>query len=243
VASRRLDRTSQAGIIPCLRGEVIVIRPDFLLAIASEEQLFGEFRYRLRYPSLEFYQSLKNSLLRRWTSDGQQTLANKTRLGECLLANDFAGMQALFTAFFASIPHDWYRHDPIAQYEGYYASVFYAYFASLGLDLTPEEASNAGRLDMALSFNLETAVGLPPGCVPRGVQRGTTRRNSHSIATSCNDAGRRAGRALVVVAAITHGCASKKRQKSFYFRRLRDSGSGQLRFLGSTGRSTCSSSR
>jgi hypothetical protein len=41
----------------------------------------------------------------------------------------------------------------IAAYEGYYASVFYAYFASLGLDLTPEESSNAGRLDLALRFN------------------------------------------------------------------------------------------
>lgn len=70
-----------------------------------------------------------------------------------LLANDFAGMQALFTAFFATIPTDWYRNNPIARYEGYYASVFYAYFASLGLDLTPEESSNAGRLDLALRFN------------------------------------------------------------------------------------------
>jgi hypothetical protein len=123
------------------------------LTIAREEQFFGEYRYRLRYPNLEVYQSLNNSLLRRWTPDGQQTLANKTQLGECLLANDFAGLEQLFTAFFASIPHDWYRNNPIAQYEGYYASVFYAYFASLGLDLTPEEASNAGRLDLALRFN------------------------------------------------------------------------------------------
>ena len=70
-----------------------------------------------------------------------------------LLANDFAGLEQLFTAFFASIPTDWYRNNPIAKYEGYYASVFYAYFASLGLDLTPEESSNAGRLDLALRFN------------------------------------------------------------------------------------------
>ena len=40
-----------------------------------------------------------------------------------------------------------------AEYEGYYASVFYAYFASLGLDIVTEESSNAGRLDMALRFN------------------------------------------------------------------------------------------
>ena len=123
------------------------------LTIDAEEEQFGEYRYRLRYPNREVYQSLNNSLLRAWTPDGQETLAHKTRLGELLLVNDFTGMQALFTAFFASIPHDWFRNNPIAAYEGYYASVFYAYFASLGLDLTPEESSNAGRLDLALRFN------------------------------------------------------------------------------------------
>jgi len=123
------------------------------LTIASEEQVFGEYRYRLRYPNLEVYQSLNNQLLQRWTPGSQDTLSNKNRLGKLLLSNDFAGMQQLFTAFFASIPHDWYRNNPIARYEGYYASVFYAYFASLGLDLTPEESSNAGRLDLALRFN------------------------------------------------------------------------------------------
>jgi hypothetical protein len=65
----------------------------------------------------------------------------------------FNGSEALFTAFFASIPHDSYRNNPVAKFEGYDASVFYAYFASLGLDLTPEESSNAGRLDLALRFN------------------------------------------------------------------------------------------
>jgi hypothetical protein len=75
------------------------------------------------------------------------------RLYDLLLANDFAGMQQLFTAFFHSIPGDWYRKNRIVRYEGFYASVFYAYFAALGLDLSTEESSNAGRLDMALRFN------------------------------------------------------------------------------------------
>ncbi|MBK5929410.1 AAA family ATPase [Halochromatium salexigens] len=125
------------------------------LTIAEYSRHFGEDWYRLGYPNQEVYQSLNNSLLRAWTPSGQPMLANKQRLGRLLLANDFDGMRALFTAFFASIPHDWYRNNPIAQYEGYYASVFYAYFASLGLDLTPEESSNAGRLDLALRFNAQ----------------------------------------------------------------------------------------
>ena len=126
------------------------------LTIDRVERIFGEYRYHLRYPNQEVYQSLSNALLHAWTGTQESprtALNNKFRLGGLLLANDFAGMESLFTAFFASIPHDWFRNNPIAQYEGYYASVFYAYFASLGLDIVPEESSNAGRLDMAVRFN------------------------------------------------------------------------------------------
>ena len=62
-------------------------------------------------------------------------------------------MKRLFTAFYFSIPNQWFINNDIADYEGYYASVFYSYFAALGLDITPERSSNAGRLDMALRFN------------------------------------------------------------------------------------------
>ena len=41
----------------------------------------------------------------------------------------------------------------MARYEGYYASVFYSYFAGLGLDVTVEDSSSRGRLDMAVVFN------------------------------------------------------------------------------------------
>jgi len=123
------------------------------LTIAETHHRFGEYWYQLCYPNQEVYQSLINSLLRRWTQDGQPMMGNKRQLGDLLIANDFAGMQTLFTAFFASIPADWYRKNPIAQYEGYYASVFYAYFAALGLDITLEDASSHGRLDMAVRFN------------------------------------------------------------------------------------------
>ncbi|TVQ91134.1 MAG: hypothetical protein EA400_05390 [Chromatiaceae bacterium] len=123
------------------------------LTIDREENLGGTWFYRLRYPNREVYQSLNGALLEAWSPAGPQGVRQRKDLYRLLLANDFAGLEALFTAFFASIPADWYRNNPIARYEGYYASVFYAYFASLGLDLTPAAASNAGRLDLALRFN------------------------------------------------------------------------------------------
>ena len=69
------------------------------------------------------------------------------------MVNDFIGLEALFTAFFASIPNDWYRNNPIARFEGYWASIFYSHFAALGLDIVVEDATNRGRLDMAVRFN------------------------------------------------------------------------------------------
>ena len=50
---------------------------------------------------------------------------NSIRLEELLLGNDFDAMQALFHAFFASIPYEWYTSNDIDRYEGFYASVFY----------------------------------------------------------------------------------------------------------------------
>ena len=80
-------------------------------------------------------------------------MANSVRLYRLLEANDFPGLETLFHAFFASIPYEWYSNNDIARYEGYYASVFYSYFAALGLDITVEDSSSHGRLDMAVLFN------------------------------------------------------------------------------------------
>ena len=125
------------------------------LTIEREEEISGTYFYQLRYPNREVYQSLNGALLSAWTPPDQTEVQHRKSLHRLLLANDFAGLERLFTAFFASIPNDWYRNNPIARYEGYYASVFYAYFAALGLDLTPEESSHAGRLDLALRFNAQ----------------------------------------------------------------------------------------
>jgi len=86
----------------------------------------------------------------------------------------------------------------------------------------------------SLRFNLETAVGRPPGCVRRGVWQGTTRRNSATIPTSCNAARRRAVRALVVVAPLTSRVGPRFLNTHQQNNHLPATRSGQLRFLGST---------
>ena len=123
------------------------------LTIARAEPRGGEMFYRLGYPNREVRQSLNRSLLNHLTGSPPQQSEHRARLYDLLLANDFAGLETLFRAFFASIPYEWYTSNDIASYEGYYASVFYSYFAALESDVTVEDSSSHGRLDMAVRFN------------------------------------------------------------------------------------------
>ena len=120
------------------------------LTITGEEELGGRTMYRLGYPNREVRQSLNEHLLRHLVQDDARQMANSMRLEGLLETADCAGLQELFHAFFASIPYEWHVNNDIARYEGYYASVFYSYFAALGYEITVEESSAAGRLDMAV---------------------------------------------------------------------------------------------
>ena len=140
------------------------------LTIAGEEEVGDERLYRLGYPNREVRQSLNRVLLRRLVQDTGSQTANSVRLARLLEAGDGAGLRELFHAFFASIPYEWYTNNDIAHYEGYYASVFYSYFAALGYEVAVEESSSRGRLDMAVRahgrvylFEFKVAETAPPG--------------------------------------------------------------------------------
>ena len=127
------------------------------LSIQSEQEVGGETVYRLSYPNREVRQSLNRSLLSFLVQDAAGPAKRRIRLSRLLAAGDCAAMKELFHAFFASIPYQRYAADScrrtnniIADYEGFYASVFYSYFAALGYDITVEESSSHGRLDMAV---------------------------------------------------------------------------------------------
>ena len=123
------------------------------LTIRRTESRGGELYYRLGYPNREVQQSLNKSLLNHLTGNPARQVEHNARLYDLLLVNDFDSLKTLFEAFFASIPYQWHTNNEIANYEGYYASVFYSYFASLGLTITVEDSSSKRRLDMAVEFN------------------------------------------------------------------------------------------
>ena len=120
------------------------------LTIGGHEMRRGQRRYRLVYPNREVRQSLNTSLLSYLT--GSDTLRERHRdaLEDLLAQGDLAGLERRIRALYDSIPYEWHTRNEIARYEGYYASVFYGYVSGLDMDVTVEESSNRGRLDMAV---------------------------------------------------------------------------------------------
>ena len=123
------------------------------LTVAGEENLGGEIFYTLGFPNREVRGALNATLLGTWIGNAQQGVTHRTALFRALQKNDFERIREIFFSLYASIPNDWFRKSGLDQFEGYYASVFYASFAALGLEIVPEDVSNQGRLDMAVKFN------------------------------------------------------------------------------------------
>ncbi len=122
------------------------------LTVEKMERKAGRLVYKLTYPNMEVKLSLTDYLLDNFTNNLVQKERNVTRLHELLDEDDINSLKELFYAFFASIPHDWYRKNQLAGYEGYYASIFYCYFTASGLRTRAEDATNYGKIDLTVLY-------------------------------------------------------------------------------------------
>jgi hypothetical protein len=110
----------------------------------------GQMLYTLGYPNAEVEAALNDALLPAFGPAPRVAVQVRHRLENALFDGDLSTVETSIHALFASIPHDWYRNNPIAHYEGFYASVFYSHLAAMGLDARVEDATNKGRIDLAL---------------------------------------------------------------------------------------------
>jgi hypothetical protein len=149
VASESLLATFDVDNIPV---EALMFQAGYL-TIASHRQIPGRLELTLKYPNLEVQAALNDSLLQSLTGGLAVPGPHISRLYDLLMAQDFAGLKELFHAFYASIANDWYRKNALSGFEGYYVSIFYSYFAALGLDIRLEDPTNFGRIDMTVLFN------------------------------------------------------------------------------------------
>ncbi|MCL2849337.1 MAG: ATP-binding protein, partial [Micrococcales bacterium] len=150
---------------------VAVLFQTGYLTIASTRRIGATVQYLMKYPNQEVRTSLAGAMLDYLRPVTRQPPGTDLfTLYDHLVAGNLDGIHTFVRTMFSAIPTDWHRKNDIDQYEGYYASVFYAYFASLAVDITTEDASSTGRLDMAVRvadhtylFEFKTVETSPDG--------------------------------------------------------------------------------
>jgi len=110
------------------------------------------YSYRLKLPNKEVRLSLNNMLIDYLTNDTYK-LQKQEGIIESLYYLKLDELKITLISLFASIPYNNYTNNKIFEYEGYYASVIFSYFASLGVRITSEDVTNLGRIDMTMEVN------------------------------------------------------------------------------------------
>lgn len=135
--------------IDYIEPETLLFQTGYLTIIDVEFDGSSTW-YKLNYPNHEVKKSLNENILYSYSTSRAEVSRHQRDLKNVLSRGDVGDVIKIMQSHFASIPYEWYVKNEIDKYEGYYASVFYAYFASIGVDVRVEESMNRGRIDMAV---------------------------------------------------------------------------------------------
>ena len=134
-----------------IKLEPILFQAGYLSIKDVNELEFGGYEYLLGTPNKEIAISF-NDVIIQYLTDETQFTQTKSSLYTALYTGDPDKLAQTLTSLFASIPYNNYVNNTISDYEGYFASVVYAYLASLGLDIIGEEVTNKGRIDLTIKM-------------------------------------------------------------------------------------------
>ncbi|MCI5146308.1 MAG: hypothetical protein D3923_12455, partial [Candidatus Electrothrix sp. AR3] len=119
------------------------------LTIADVQHRRDRYLYTLTYPNKEVRLSFTDNLLNHFV-DKTQKNSILDDLYSIFLEAHLEDLEVNLKQLFASIAYNNFTNNEIDRYEGFCASVVYAYFTSLGFQIIAEDVSNRGRMDLTL---------------------------------------------------------------------------------------------
>jgi hypothetical protein len=139
--------------------EIVNLQPITLLFqtgyLTIKESIQRGYRreYVLGYPNLEVKMALNNSILGSYLNDFYEKDKISSRVYDYLVEGDVENMIKEFQRLFSGIPYQWYVNNRLNEYEGFYSSIFYSVFNSLGLECVAENITNRGRIDLTIKID------------------------------------------------------------------------------------------
>ena len=108
--------------------------------------------YALRIPNQEVRQALNDQFISAYTGQANERGRIQSGIHEHLINGQIEGLVASIKRMFAGVPWRNYTHNRLAQFEGYYASVLYAYFSSIDAEVIPEDITQIGQADLTIKL-------------------------------------------------------------------------------------------
>lgn len=130
--------------------EVILYQSGYLTIDSVREKRRGGTEYLLRLPNEEVKISLNDYIIDYLFEQRQIRLKSQDDLYDALIDEDMDKFKNTLISLFASIPYNYFVNNNMEKYEGFYASVVYAYLQSLGVEIIGEDVTNQGRIDLTV---------------------------------------------------------------------------------------------
>lgn len=150
---------------------VVLLFQSGYLTIEKSFSKMGQIHYKLKVPNQEVRLALSNSLFSGYTEILDQRLSFQSSTYDQLLVANPEGLENSLRRMFAGIPWRNFTNNDLANYEGFYASVLYAFFTSITGTVIPEDISNHGQADMTLRLEniiYVMEIKVIPGELPQG---------------------------------------------------------------------------
>jgi hypothetical protein len=122
------------------------------LTIADVQTRIGRLIFRLTVPNQEVRLALNDQFISGYTGIEEQRFHLQEGLYDCLTSGDLDGLVTSIKRVFAGIPWRNFTGNDLPDAEGYYASVLYAFLASLNAEIIPEDLTNHGQVDLTVKI-------------------------------------------------------------------------------------------
>ena len=108
------------------------------------------YMFGLKIPNLEVCLALHDQFINAYTGIMNEKHEIQDSLYDLMNRGDVELMIKVIQRLFAGIPWRNFTNNDLADFEGYYASVLYAFFCSLDARVIPEDITNYGQVDLTV---------------------------------------------------------------------------------------------
>jgi len=122
------------------------------LTIKKVYTKMDRLHYILCFPNLEVKMAFSDILITSYTTMTVEKYRYEENTYDALFAADLPALEKTVTRLFAGIPYRNFTNNDLPDFEGYYASVLYAFFSAINCEIIREDISCRGQVDMTIKL-------------------------------------------------------------------------------------------